>query len=261
MDDVSEPHSNFRKLIGAGANIAGGAIGGALGFFAAGPEGAAALGAAGAAASAALQHIGEEAAQRLLGPREAARIGGVLAIAAAEISKRINAGEVPRQDDFFEEKAAGRSDAEEVAESVILKSQREPEEKKIPYMGHLLSNVAFDSSISAHMAHQLAKIAESSTYRQLCLLRLAVVKNNYRLRQSDYRGRSEFENILYQVLYECLDLYHKSLVNFGNGVVFGLTDIKPASMAIQGLGTDLYYQMNLSEIPDSDLLPIVHQLR
>jgi hypothetical protein len=94
----------------------------------------------------ALKHIGQEASERLLGPREQVRVGGVLAIAAAEINERIKNGERVRSDNFFEEKSQGRSDAEEVAESVLLKSQREPEEKKIPYIGHLLSNVALPRS-------------------------------------------------------------------------------------------------------------------
>jgi K+-transporting ATPase c subunit len=56
-----------------------------------------------------------------------------------------------------------------VAESVLLKSQREPEEKKIPYMGHLLSSVAFDAEISANMAHQITKIAEQLNIASLIM--------------------------------------------------------------------------------------------
>ena len=40
-------------------------------------------------------------------------------------------------------------------ESTLLKSQRESEEKKLPYMAHLLANLAFDREISAEMAHQM----------------------------------------------------------------------------------------------------------
>ena len=132
----------------------------------------------------------------------------MLAIAAREIHQRIEAGEGVRTDGFFDPKHTGRSDAEEVAESVLLKSQREPEEKKLPYMGHLLSSVAFDSEIGAHMAHQIIKTAEELTYRQLCLLKLAVVKDGFGLRAEEYRNQDQFQKSLYQVLYECLDLYH-----------------------------------------------------
>ena len=164
-DTNHDEHSGIRRLINTGAEIAGGAVGGALGFLASGPVGAALLGAGGAAAAAALKHIGEEASERLLGPREQVRVGGVLAIAAGQIQQRLEQGEAVRTDGFFDEKASGRSDGEEVAESILLKSQREPEEKKIPYMGHLFAEVAFDPQISAQLAHQIIKTAEQLTYR------------------------------------------------------------------------------------------------
>lgn len=138
-DDEIDKNIGIRRLINSGAEIAGGAIGGALGFLAGGPAGAALLGAGGAAVATALKHIGQEASERLLGPREAVRVGGVLALAAGEIRQRLEAGEKTRADGFFDQKQDGRPDAEEIAESILLKSQREPEEKKIPYMAHLLS--------------------------------------------------------------------------------------------------------------------------
>ena len=154
IENEPDKNTGIHRLINSGFEIAGGAVGGALGFLAGGPVGAAVLGASGSVAAMALKHVGQEAAKRLLGPREEVRIGSVLAIAAEEIRQRLEAGESIRTDGFFEQKRTGRSDAEEVVESVLLKSQREPEEKKIPYMGHLLSNVAFDTEIGAHMAHQ-----------------------------------------------------------------------------------------------------------
>jgi hypothetical protein len=301
--DDAKKNESIQKLINGGAEIAGGAVGGALGFLAGGPIGAMVLGAGGAAAAMALKHIGQEVSERLLGPREKVRVGGILAIAASEINQRIQNGESVRSDGFFDEKPSGRSDAEEVAESVLLKSQREPEEKKIPYMGHLLSSVAFDrdcsvfgeisfqqqyvatsmilnyymwhpkaaftnfgtitfdAQISAQMAHQITKAAEQLTYRQLCILKLAVVKQAFGLRDGDYRGHGPFSKELYQVLYECLDLYHRGFVNFGGGVALGLTDVAPGKMTVQGLGADLFNLMKLAAIPDEDLVPIAMQLK
>jgi len=254
-DDAEEvtKHGKFRKLIDSGAEIAGGAVGGALGFLAGGPVGAAALGAGGAAAAMALRHLGQEASERLLGPREQVRVGGVLAIAAGEIGDRLSRGDKIRTDGFFDPKTSGRSDGEEVAESVLLKSQREAEERKIPYMGHLLSGVAFDASISAQMAHQLVRVAEQLTYRQLCLLKIGVIKQGLGLRGGDYRGQESFSKELYQVLYECLDLYHRALVSFGGEVLFGPTDVAPGKMTVQALGADLFNLMKLATISDSDL--------
>jgi hypothetical protein len=135
---MKDNDTGIRRLINGGLEIAGGAVGGALGFLPGEPAGAALLEAGSTAAVMALKRIGQEASERLLGQREKVRIGGVLAIAARETRQRLENGEKVRTDGFFEQKQTGRSDAEEVAESILLKSQREPEGKKIPYMGHLL---------------------------------------------------------------------------------------------------------------------------
>ncbi len=260
-DTEAEKNSGLQRLINSGAEIAGGAVGGALGFLSGGPIGATILGAGGAAAAMALKRIGQEASKRLLGPREAVRVGGVLAIAAGDIRERIERGERIRTDGFFGKNPAGRSDAEEVVESVLLKSQREPEEKKIPYMAYFLSSVAFNPEISAHMAHQITKAAEQLTYRQLCLMKLAVVKDGFGLRAADYRSQGSFPKGLYQILYECLDLSHRGFVNFGSGVVFGPTDIVPGKMTLQALGADVFNLMKLALLPNEDLDSIAAQLK
>lgn len=258
---MTEQPDRVRGLIEGGAEIAGGAVGGALGFLAAGPAGAAVFGAGGAGAAVVLRRIGVEISERLLGPRERIRLGGVLAIAAAAIENRAKRGETIRQDGFFDEKAGTRSDAEEVAEGVLLKSQREPEERKLPYMAGLLANVAFDTSISAQLAHQLIKAAEQLTYRQLCLLKVAARRESFGLRAADYRGQASFPKDLYQVLYECHDLYQRGFVSFGGEVAFGPTDVHPAKMTPQGLGADLFNLMGLEWISDTDLAPVVAQLK
>lgn len=251
---------NLRSLIESGGDIAGGAVGSAIGFVIGGPGGAAIGGASGAAASAAIRKIGTEATEKVLGNREKTRVGGAIAIAAANISARTQRGERLRDDGYFEKRHNGRSDAEEVAESVLLKSQREAEERKIPYLAYLVGNIAFDRSISGAMAHQIIKAAESLTYRQLCIMKISALVEKSRLRGSDYRGQQSFPKEQYQVLYECLDLYLRALVNFDGGVAFGPTDVNPRGMTIQGLGADLFNQMGLATIPDADLDPIVKQL-
>ena len=217
----------------------------AIGLLLGGPPGAAIGGAAGAAVSMFLRKIGTELTDRLLSPREEARVGYVLASASAQIRERIEKGEPLRADGFFDETGSVRSDAEEVAESVLLKSQREPEEKKLPYMAHLLANVAFDPQISAQLAHQVTKTAEQLTYRQLCILNVAAGKQLFSLRNANYRGQESFSKELYSPLYECLDLYHRGLINFGGDVAFGPTDVIPDGMTVQGVGADIFNLMSL----------------
>ena len=243
-------------LLGAGASAA---VSSTLGLI--GPEGAAIGGMVGKGVEIWLSNVGQEISERHLGTREKVRVGAAFAIATAEIQRRLENGESRRNDGFFDEKQSGRSDAEEVAEHVLLKAQREPEEKKIQYMGYLLSNIAFNSEISVHMAHQLTKIAEQLTYRQLCILKFCTVKNKFSLRDENYRNQQTVSIHLRQLLYECADLHSREYIHVTDDVLLGVTNIKPSGMTLQGLGGDLYKFMQLALIPEEDIAPIAEQLK
>jgi hypothetical protein len=128
-------------------------------------------------------------------------------------------------------------------------------------MGYLLANIAFDALISVQMAHQITKAAEQLTYRQFCILKLAVLKQNFGLRNEGYRKCTSFQKELYQVLYECFDLYQRGFINFGGNAALGIVDVVPGKMTVQGLGADIYNLMNLSLILENDLIPIATQLK
>ena len=212
--------------------------------------------------------------QRQLSNREKERVDSVLSVAINEIGRRKAAGENLRTDGFFDEKETGRSDAEEILEAVLLKAQREPEEKKIRHLGLLYSSFPFDSDISVPYANQLIKVAEQLTYRQLCILKLCDVKDKYNLRDKDYRDQNVDKKDLYQVLYECAELDNKQYINsrgkadlhgrefadFG-ATIDGLTRAIPSCMSLQGLGKDLFNLMKLSLIPCRDITPISEQLK
>ena len=258
-------------LAGGAATVTGATIAWLLGG---GPEALAIGGTVGKRIQIALGKVGGEISSRQLGPREEKRVGATLIIAAAEINRRLENGDALRDDGFFDEKQAGRPDAEEVAESVLLKVQRELEEMKLPYMAYFLSSIAFNPEISAQMAHQLTKIAEQLTYRQLCILKLSVVKDEYGLRGKDYRDHDDFGKDLYPVLYECAELYNKEYINFGGeanfhigehmdygATIHRLTRARPDQMTLRGIGADLFNLMKLSLIPKKDIAPIAEQLK
>lgn len=251
----------IRGMINSGTEIAGGAAGGALGFLAAGPAGAVLFGAAGAAMAVVLRKVGVELSERFLGPREKVRAGAVLALAVEEVQRRMAQGEQLRDDSFFKQASDGHSEGEEVVESILLKSQREPEERKLPFMAHLLAAIGFDRGLSAGMAQQLTKLAEQLTYRQLCILKMAATREQFELRNANYREQGHFSRPLLQLLYECHDLYGRGLMSNGEGVALGLTDIVPASLSPQGFGAELFNLMRLGEIPVEDVSPIAQQLR
>ena len=263
--DPNESQSGIRRLIERGTEIAGGGFsniaGAATGFVLGGPEGALLGGFAGTGAAMSLRWLGTEISSRLLGPREHQRVGYVFTLAASEVANRLKNGEKVRQDGFFAESNDSKSDAEQVWEGILMKSQREPEEKKLPYMAHIIANIAFDPTISPSMAHQVTKAAEALTYRQFCIMRLSTIKNQFELRKSDYRGQGQFSRELYQLLHEYLDLYNRGFINFSGSVAFGPTDVNPGSTELQALGTDIYNLLQIWEIPTDDVVPIAAQLK
>ena len=216
----------------------------------------------------ALKKAKQEILARVLSSREKVRTLNALDVAVAEIHRRLENDESPREDDFFDEKQTGRSDAEEVLEHMLLKAQREPEEKKIQYMGYLYGSLPFNPRISVHMAHQLIKAAEQLTYRQLCILKLCAVKGDYGLRDNNYRQSAYIKEDLYEVLYECADLHNKEYIHSGldtptfePNVLSRLRSVKPSGIAFQRIGSCLYSLMKLSLIPDEDIAPIAEQLK
>ena len=231
-----------------------------MGSAIAGPVGALIGGLANAVVSIALTRLGGEISERMLSSREKARVGFVLGHAIAIMNERIESGDSLRSDGFFDASEFDRSDADSVIEAVLLKSQREPQEKKLPYMSRMFATFALEEYYTPELAHQIVKAAEQLTYHQLCILRLAVIKDRYALRPDDYRGQGTFMMPLYSVLFECVDLYNKSFLNFGGEVAFGPSDVKPGSMTVQGLGSDIYNSMRLYEIPENDVLPIAEVL-
>ena len=271
MDELKYPQkeNDLRQFIKSNyADVIGSGISGALSLLsAADPLVGFLAGPAGTTIAGMLKSIGTDAKERQLSPREDFRVGKVLAIAALEIHQRLENGENHRNDGFFDEKPTGRSDAEEIAEAVMLKCQREPQEKKIPYMGYLLAGIALDSNISTDMGHQLIKAAEELTYRQLCILKLAVVKDRFSLRNQDYQNHGKFPKELYQVLQECHDLCLKSYLDYNipltssGQITVGYMNIQPNKMAIYGIGEDLFELMRLSDIPDEDVIPIAEVLK
>jgi hypothetical protein len=191
MDDSdpdSKDNESLTHLRQAGADIAGGATGAAVGLLIAGPVGAVAGGLAGPSISHTLQKIGREISKRLLGKREEKRIGAALVFAARKIEANRAAGQPLRTDGFFIEQPDGRSPADEITEGVLMVVQREHEERKLPFYGNLLANLAFQSGYDRAQANLLVQLAQRLSYQQLCLLALVVHKERFPM-QPSYRTK------------------------------------------------------------------------
>ncbi|MEU8076031.1 hypothetical protein AB0B31_11315 [Catellatospora citrea] len=121
--------------------------------------------------------MAEDALVRRLSRRERARIITALGAAKQEINRRWNEGEDLRDDGFFatNEEPGGDSFFEEIADGVIVASQREHEQRKLQHLGCLIANVAYESRVDRVTANWALRQASDLSWTHYMLL--AVVAN------------------------------------------------------------------------------------
>jgi hypothetical protein len=253
---------SLQRLIGAGSDITGTAVGAIAGAALGGPPGAVAGAAAGAAISNVLRNIGNDISERMLSPREKVRIGAALIFAFDKIQANFKNGHKLRDDDFFDDKPSERAASKEIVEGVLLAAQREYEEKKTRLYGNLLANIAFSIGISRAHASLLVRLTQSLSYRQLCLLSIFGQRDRFILRQNNYRETPTMSVEITSLLQEIFDLSTRGLITTLSGrVVLGHTDIVPANMKPEGEGETLFKLMVLKEIDEQDLKNIAQMLK
>jgi hypothetical protein len=204
----------------------------------------------------ALQDIGFDLENRILGPAEEVRIGAVMLYATDKLERELKRGRVIRGDDFFEGQHGKRPKAHEVVEGILQAARLDQEEKKVPFYGNLLANIALRDEIDLSQANLYIKLAERMSYRQLCILALFGYKGEHNLRETDFRGTpNNISMRLADLLVEILELCTQDLVSSGDAIL-GLTDIAAANMRVQGAGAALCQYMELHELPAEDIRDI-----
>ncbi|MEE8403476.1 MAG: hypothetical protein V3R93_06955 [Candidatus Hydrothermarchaeaceae archaeon] len=258
------------SLISTGSEIAGTATGGAIGFLAGGPGGAAVGGALGVVISKGTIKLLSDISNRVLSKREEIRIGATAAFALMKIKSHLDDGAVPRKDGFFDYMGKKRSNAEEVFEGVLLKAKNEHEEKKAEFLGNIYANIAFFPGFSVGEANHLLQIAGNLTYRQMCILSLIEKKaqiQGIELKEKSYREVRE------SVLYETISILQEThgLHNLGlivsktnsqktTAVLFGWVDIAPNRLSLTPMGKRYWEIMELHDIPEQDLEELARYL-
>ena len=260
-------------MIEAGAPIVGASAGAAISTLS-GIDvlsiGAAALGSSGV-----YRRVGDEIANRLLGPREQARVGGVLALSAELLKSKLDQGQTLRDDGFFDARALdARSDAEDVLEGVLRKSQTEYEERKLEYFARFWANACIVKDFEPADLHYLMNLAEQLTYRHLTIISMLgkivgthhTEIENVQYPPHDYATDKEFvENIESEIPHtliaeinylaglHCVQFPKESNPNFY---------VSRPPYIIRGIhGIALDEFMELYRIPESDRVPLATLLK
>ena len=255
--------SKLRELIERGTNVAGTATGAALTMITGSPEVGVALTAIGATGI--YQKVGGEIADRWLAPREAARVGSVMARSVEMLKSELEEGKTLRQDGFFDDRA-GRSDAEEVMEGVLRKAQAEYEERKLEYLARMWASACLDENLTTARLNYMVKLAEQLTYRQLTIIAMigamakAKYANIFGLREQHYEKSGLIQTAETSIiLSEIMVLHNRNCL----AVIapLGPVQIDPSRMKLDTWGVALYNAMGLWKIPPSEYQPIIEYLK
>lgn len=191
--------------------------------------------------------------KRQLSAMEVKKVNILLDIAEKKIQEKLNTGLDIRNDGFFQEDIE-RDSAREVFEGVVFASQRESEEKKIPYYANLFANIAFTEEISVSEANFLVKVAYEITYEQMEIMQLIasfqIGKNFFGflngMKKGAYGSVKGYRNI--NILTETFDLLRRGIL-YSKLIPLDVAGIDPSSLYLAGVGVKLYELMEMISLP------------
>jgi hypothetical protein len=251
----------INEVADSSANILGSLTGALIGAAMAGPEGVI----IGAVAGPVVQETGRRVFSRALGFRERKRVDSVVRYATQAVRRNQAAGMTLRTDHFWEARGGYAPPAQEVFEAVLIAAQREPEERKTPFMGSLFAYAAFDQGLSATAAHWAVKTAESLTWSQFQLLALVgraeeldlagIVIGQSALNWDSFTLHQELSN---------LGLGDRYLIHGGSEETWNKIQVPTSVLSnyrLQNGGKLLHAALGLVDIPTAELNEVVGRLR
>jgi hypothetical protein len=261
------------RLLAHGADVTGASTGAAIGLLG-GPAGALGGAVIGTLVQKVLLRLGSEFEQRHLGPREKARVAGALYYALDDIEERLRESSAlrddeffdeeppkPREDDFFEDDTStGRARADELLEAVLVRAQRDHEERKVKHLGWLYSSFVFNEDITPGDANYLLDLAAGCTYHQLQLLSLFHSGRGYRglpgwerLHPYEWRAHA-LAGELFQLTQAGL------LMRTDHKPILTLEDANPSYLWVAPTGCKLYHWMRLDRMDEEELADVYDEL-
>jgi hypothetical protein len=220
-----------------------------------------------------LGKAGRAIQRRLLSPNEEVRVGGALAVAAARVEERREAGENPREDGLYEPDADPRG----LLEGTLMAAARSYDELKVPYIGAFYASFVFEEDVDVDTAHLLMSLWDRLTYHSLCTLayfadpdkieerlyiQAAAEEENFEMTPTlaaDLRSLTSLELLGVRGADGQVTAYGSTWGTIGGG---DATLLKVAgSLAPMTLGETLLHMAELNRIPVTDRERIRDELR
>ncbi|HEX8120860.1 MAG TPA: hypothetical protein VF549_06295 [Solirubrobacteraceae bacterium] len=190
---------------------------------------------------------GDEFEQRQLGPREKARAGAALAYALIDIDRRLDEGQAPRDDGFFDNsEQAGASRADELLEAVLARAQRDFEERKLRHLSYLYSAIVFREDVAPAHATWLLEVGSRLTYEQLVLI--AVIHEHGWRRMPSWPAVHPFDARQHRVAGQLFDMVRQGLLGSIDGAPLNdYLGVDPHGLQVQTTGYMRFELMRLGE--------------
>jgi hypothetical protein len=204
--------------------------------------------------------------------RQADRVSEAIRVAASDLERYIaEGGEIAGA--FASVDGDERSAADEIAEGVLQTVAFAYEQRKAPYLGHLLASLAVRPDISVADAHRLTRLVGELSYRQLaCLSAIgsgeakidtiqAGVMRSLAKRDRMSAGIAEEVEELSNThdLLGSRDSTQAGDIATSSGITLGHRTL-PRSLALTERGYFLFELLRLDTLPDDDRRAVVGEL-
>ncbi|WP_157361040.1 hypothetical protein [Arthrobacter sp. EPSL27] len=179
------------------------------------------------------------------------------------MKRNLSNGMSIRQDSFWEARGGFPPPAQETFEAVLMAAQRDPEERKLRYLGNAYAYIACDPAMTPSASHWLIKTAEALTWTQLQLL--SMVASLEELNTSGIilgKGANNWDSV--SLHKELLDLGSRYFIHGGYETLENGIEVPSSALPTQRLlnpGTLIFGALRLADVPHSDLEDIVARLR
>jgi hypothetical protein len=253
----AELESFWQRQVSVGSKISGGLMGAAAALATGNPFIGAALS---PYIAHGLERAGKEMIKRRLAPRQDARVGRAIVVAASLIKNRQDRGDTPRSDGFFDaDVQSGRSASDEVVEASLQAAMNSAQERKIDFIATLLTNITFQSKIDISTAHLIIQMAENISYRSYALLKIMAQIEVYAFPARGGEDSPGPPLELHPLMAEIYSLARSGLVDIkdsaesNNHYAFLSADqIDPPKMFLSPLGKLLHDNLGLEALADGD---------
>ncbi|MEU5888037.1 hypothetical protein ABZ835_14550 [Streptomyces sp. NPDC047461] len=198
--------------------------------------------------------------RRHISEREAFRVQQALS-GAAEMCRRLFEDNQTLRSDAFFDPTAGRDGSSEIVEGILLAAQRQWEEKKVRHLGYALANIAFHEEIDMRTAAYVIYTAEQLSWMQLISLAIVATNEDSPLPEKRvgehnstewdaWTAHRELNDLLTK--WELIGSEPKKTPNLGLSV----PNMNIADFRLRAGGFLIYELLNLSEVPDSERMPV-----